>query len=227
MELQGISSMATRQLLADLAGEWHQASGNSVSFESIGGVEAARRVAAHEVFDVVVLASDAIERLLQAGRVRAGSRVDVVSSQVAIAVPAGAPHPAVGTAEALRAAVLAASRVGYSTGPSGNALLALFRGWGILEQVEPRLVQARPGVPVGSLVASGEATLGFQQLSELLGLGGIDLLGCMPDDCAITTIFSGAVCATARQPRGAAELLSFLGSPPTEAAKRRHGMSPA
>ena len=163
--------MATRQVLAQLAQAYEQRSGRPVAIESIGGVDAARRVAAGEAFDFVVLAADAIDKLIGGGSVAAGSRVDLVNSGVAIAVQAGAPQPDVSTEEALKRAVLAAPSVGYSTGPSGTALLKLFERWGIAAQMQERLKQARPGVPVGSMVASGEVALGFQQLSELKPIG--------------------------------------------------------
>lgn len=148
--------------------------------ESVGGVDAARRVAAGEAFDVVVLASDAIDRLLAAGHLVAGSKVDLVRCDVAIAVPEGAPHPSVADEAGLRAAVSAASRIALSTGPSGTALVKLFERWGLADAVRDRLVQAPPGVPVGRLLAEGAADIGFQQFSELLGLPGIAVLGTMP-----------------------------------------------
>jgi molybdate transport system substrate-binding protein len=224
--LKGISSMATRQVLAQLAEAWERRSRHPVTIESIGGVDAAKRVAAGEAFDFVVLASDALEKLAAGGHVVAGSRVDLVNSGVAIAVKAGAPRPDVSTEDALKRAVLAASSVGYSTGPSGTALLKLFERWGIAAQMQDRLKQARPGVPVGSMVASGEVALGFQQLSELIHLPGITLLGGMPAAVAIDTIFSGGVCQTAAQPDAARELLAFMGSQEAADAKRRNGMEP-
>lgn len=225
--LRGISSMATRQVLADLAQAWQQAGGAPVEIESVGGVEAAKRVQEGEAFDVVFLAADAIDKLVAAGKAVAGSRVDLVNSGVAVAVKAGEPRPDIGTEEDLRAAVLAAPSIGYSTGPSGTALLKLFERWGIATQLQPRLKQARPGVPVGTMVASGEAALGFQQLSELIHVEGISLLGPMPAPVQIDTVFSGAACATARDPQTVRALLEFMASPAADEAKRRQGMQPA
>lgn len=219
--------MATRQLLNELAAAWQPPAGCSVTIESVGGVDAARRVAAGEAFDFVVLASEAIDKLVAAGHAVAGSRVDIVQSGVAIAVREGAPRPDVGSEQALRAAVLAAPTIGYSTGPSGTAVLQLFERWGITAQVRERLVQARPGVPVGAQVASGDVALGFQQLSELVNLPGITVLGGMPDAVRIDTIFSGAICAAATQAEAARALLAFMASPETTAAKRRNGMDAA
>lgn len=223
--LNGISSMATRQLLADVLARWQAQGGQAVAMASVGGVDAARRVAAGEAFDLVVLASDAIDGLMAAGHLLAGSRVDLVRSAVAVAVPAGAPQPDIGSEAALRAAVLAAPSIGYSTGPSGTQLLKLFERWGLGDQLQGRLVQARAGVPVGSLVAGGEVALGFQQRSELIGLPGITLLGDLPPPVQIHTIFSGAVAATSTQPTAAQALLAWLATPATAAAKQHHGMA--
>ncbi|MGL6109401.1 MAG: substrate-binding domain-containing protein [Rubrivivax sp.] len=225
--LTGISSMATRALLAELADAYRQHSGTELSFESVGGVDAARRVQSGEAFDVVVLASDAIDKLMASGRAVAGSRTDLVHSGVAVAVRAGAPRPDIGSEAALRQALLSARSIGYSTGPSGVALLRLFDRWGIGEGLRERIVQAPPGVPVGALVARGEVELGFQQRSELMHLEGIELVGEMPAGAQIVTTFSAARCSASTQPEAVRELLDYLRSPQTAQAKRRHGMEPA
>ncbi|RYY53593.1 MAG: ABC transporter substrate-binding protein [Comamonadaceae bacterium] len=225
--IRGISSMATRQLLNELAGAYRERAGVDVAVESVGGVDAAKRVAAGEAFDFVVLASDAIDKLVAGGSAVPGTRTDIVLSSVAIAVREGAPKPDVASEEALRTAVLAAPTVGYSTGPSGTALMQLFERWGVAAQLRDRLVQARPGVPVGSMVASGEVALGFQQLSELVNLPGIAVIGGMPDTARIDTIFSGAVCSASTQADAARALLAFMASADTADAKRRNGMDAA
>ena len=220
--LTGISSMATRQVLADVADAWRH-SGGEVAFESVGGVEAAQRVQDGEKFDVVVLAAEAIDKLVAAGRIVAGSKTDLARSAVAIAVRGGAPRQAIDTEEALREAVLSARTIGYSTGPSGVALQQLFERWGI----HPRVVQAPPGVPVGTLIARGDVELGFQQLSELIHLEGIDVIGPMPPGLEIVTTFSGGICTASTQADAARTLLDFIRSPAADEAKRRHGMQPA
>lgn len=227
--LRGISSMATRQVLAELTAAYAASApeASPVQIESVGGVDAAKRVAAGEVFDVVILAADAIDKLLTAGHLLPGSKVDWVHSGVAVAVPAGAPLPDLSSEDAVRAAVLAAPSISLSTGPSGVALAKLFERWGIAEQIAPRMVQAPPGVPVGSLVAKGEVALGFQQLSELLHVQGIQIVGPLPPAIQITTTFSAGVGALSQQVDAVRALLAYLASPAAADAKRRQGMEPA
>ena len=186
--LKGISSMATRQVLTELAQAWQAQGGQAVQIESVGGVDAAQRVqAGDEAFDLVFLASNAINKLQAAGRVIEGSKVDLVLSSTAVAVPAGAALPDIASEEAVRAAVLAAPSIGFSTGPSGVALQKLFERWGIAEEIKPRLVKPA-GRAVGSMVASGEGP-GFQQLSELISRGHSDRWQ-LPAAIAIDTVFS-------------------------------------
>ncbi|XUW87040.1 molybdate ABC transporter substrate-binding protein [Burkholderia sp. M6-3] len=224
--ITGISSMATRNVLSELVEEYERLSGRPVVIESVGGVAAARRVQEGEPFDIVVLAADAIDRLAAAGRIDPASRVDLARSGVAIAVAAGAARPETGTEAAVRDAILAARSIGYSTGPSGSHLSRLFERWGIAEAIGPRIVQAPPGVPVGTLVARGEVELGFQQLSELMPLAGIDVIGSLPPEIQVITVFSAAICAASRRHEAAEELISFLASPWADSVKLRHGMEP-
>lgn len=226
--LRGISSMATKAILADLTALYASQTGVRVEVESVGGVDAAKRVQAGEALDLVLLASDAIERLIASGHVLAGSRSDWVDSPVALAVRAGASVPAIGNEAELRAAVLSAERLSYSTGPSGVYLEKLFERWGVLEQLRPRIVVPPPGTPVGALVAQGQADLGFQQLSELMALPGLTVLGCLPDEVAYITTFSAgiptALAADAQRLHAVRDVLTFLASPDTLPVKRRHGM---
>ena len=223
--------MATRAVLAELAAACARDTGVQAQIVAAGGVDAARRVAAGEAFDLVVLASDAIDKLIASGHLPAGSRVDLVRSPVAVAVRAGAPVPDIGSAAALRAAVLAARSVSYSTGPSGTFLMQLFERWGIAEALKPHLVQAPPGVAVGSLVARGEIELGFQQLSELLPLPGITVVGTLPEEAACITTFSAAPGLHTAQPAAlqarVQAWLAYMNTPFAAEVKRRHGMAPA
>ena len=220
--------MATKSLLAELTQAYQAHTGVSVQIESVGGVDAAKRVQAGEAVDVVLLASDAIDRLIAAGAVQTGSRSDWVRSPVAVAVKAGATHPDLSNEAALKAAVLASPTLSYSTGPSGVYLEKLFERWGIADEVKARIVVPPPGTPVGALVASGQAVLGFQQLSELIALPGIDVLGTLPADVAFITTFSSGIPAViagdAVRVAAVQSFLKFLASPDVEPIKRKQGM---
>src|SRR6202158_1059157 len=225
--ITGISSMAMRNVLAELGDAYEQQTGQPVSVVSVGGVDAARRVDDGGAFALVVLAADVIEQLAAGGHVDARSRTDLARSAVAIAVAAGATRPDVSTESAIRDAVLRARSIGYSTGPSGAHLVRLFERWGIADTIAPRIVQAPPGLPVGTLVARGDVELGFQQLSELMHLPGIDVIGLLPAEIQVETVFSAAVCTASHCPAAAKAWVFFLASPEADAAKRRHGMEPA
>lgn len=220
--------MATRLLLAELAADYQAQAGLKVQIESVGGVDAAKRVSncaqTGEAFDLVFLASDAIDKLIASGHVDANSKVDLVHSGVAVAVKMVANVPDISSETAVKAAVLAAKTISYSTGPSGVALAKLFERWGIADQIASRIVQAPPGVPVGSLVARGEVELGFQQLSELIHLDGISIVGPLPPAIQITTTFSAGVCSTSPNKAAAKAVLAFMASPAAQAAKLRQGM---
>jgi len=220
-----VSSMATRQVLGALAARFESQSGLAVRVESVGGVDAAKRVRAGEPFDAVVLASNVIDALIADGNLVA-PRTDIVTSAIGIGVRAGAVRPDISSADAVKRAVLGAARIGYSTGPSGTYLAQLFERWGIADAVKDRTTIAPPGVPVTSLVARGDIELGFQQLSELAGEG-VDVVGSLPPEIQSLTTFSGAVARTSTQADAAHRLLQFLTTPQQADIKRRFLMEPA
>ena len=225
--LRGISSMATRQLLAELLAMYALRSNCVIAIESVGGVDAVKRVQAGESFDLVFLASEAIDSMIVVGHIDARSKLDLVRCGVAVAVRAGAQRPDISSEKAVRQAVLAARSISYSTGPSGVALAKLFEKWGIAEIIRERLVQPPPGTSVGALVARGEVELGFQQLSELIHVQGIALVGPLPPEIQVTTTFSAGIGAGSTQAPAARDLLDFMASALAVDAKRRQGMEPA
>jgi molybdate transport system substrate-binding protein len=219
--------MATRALLGDLVDAFAHATGRRVALESVGGVEAAKRVASGEVFDVVVLAREAIAKLTATGHLIAATQVDFVRSRVAAAIRAGTTRPTLDTVSAVQRALRAATSVGYSTGPSGTALAALFHAWGLTEALAGRTVIAPPGVPVATLVARGEVELGFQQLSELIDVPGVEILRELPPELEVVTTFSAAISVRSSAPDAARAWIDFLSSPAARTSMRRHGMEPA
>jgi molybdate transport system substrate-binding protein len=219
--------MATRHILADLAQGYEMRNGIRVDIRSMGGVEAAKLVRTGEPTDVVVLASRVMESLEPEGHIVKGSIIDFARSEIAIAVPAGSPQPGVDSEQAVRRAMLEARRICYSTGPSGDHLKALCQKWGVTESVVGRALMAPPGVPVASLVARGDADLGIQQLSELIGQPGIEIIGLLPPEIQAVTVFSAGVSMKSTEPEAARALVAYLASAETGDAKRRYGMRPA
>ncbi|MCX2863364.1 substrate-binding domain-containing protein [Paucibacter sp. PLA-PC-4] len=219
--LHTISSMAMRQLLVDLVAGFSRAGGAAVQAEAAGGVDVARRLREGERFDLVLLADDALQSLAAEGWVQ--SPQALADSSLAVAVPAQDPRPRIDTVEAFQAALLSAETIGYSTGPSGQALMRLLDDWGLRKALQPRLHQAPVGVPVATMLASGTARLGIQQRSELLGQPGISLLGELPAEIALTTRFSAALGRNAAPTTAA--LLDFLRSREAAATIVRHGMA--
>ena len=218
--------MATRAVLHELAALGQDATGHPVLTDAAGGVDVAKRVRAGGAPDIVVLASEVIDKLIDEGHLRPG-RVDLVKSGVAVAVRAGTTRPDIGSEEALRRAVLSAATLSYSTGPSGTHLEKTFDRWGVLGTIRDRIVVPPPGVPVGALVADGRAELGFQQLSELATLPGIDVVGPLPPEVQTLTVFSGGVSARCDRPDAARAVLDFMASAAAADVIRRHWMEPA
>ena len=219
--------MATRQLLTDLSRSFERATPWTVEIEAMGGVDAARLVRGGKAIDVIVLASNVMEQLEHEDWVAPGTRAAVAQSGVAVAVRAGLPRPAIASAEDVKRAVLGAGKICYSTGPSGDHLKRLFERWNIAEQIADRAIEAKPGVPVGQLVARGEADLGFQQLSEFLDVDGIDILGPLPADIQTITVFTAGVSTRSTHPDGARAFVAHLISPETQAVKQQLGMEAA
>ena len=225
--LTGISSMATRQLLADLAEAYEQQTGVRVAITSMGGVEAARLIRAGESTDLIVLALNAMEQLEAEGHIVSGMRAGFARSGIAMAVRSGAPRPSVNDGESVKQAILQAGRICYSTGPSGDHLKRLLQQWGISALISERLLQAAPGVPVGTMLSRGDADLGFQQLSELLHVPGIEIVGPLPPEIQAVTVFTAGVANTSSHQEETRALIAYLTSPEVEAAKRQYGMEPA
>ena len=224
--INGISSMATRLILGELAQRYETAKGVKVSIAAMGGVDAAKRVREGEATDIVILASGPMAKLEAEGHLVAGSVKGFTRSGMAIAVRKGAARPDIGSEAAVKAAVMAAGKVCYSTGPSGDHLLQLCAGWGVAAD-DPRLVKAPPGVPVGTFVAEGKADLGFQQLSELIHVQGVEVLGPLPPEIQNVTVFAAGVSAMSSDPAQTADLIAYLASPETAEVKQAQGMEPA
>jgi len=180
-----------------------------------------------EAIDVVIMAEPALQELIGKGQVMAGSRVDLVQSKIGMAVKAGAPKPDISTVEALKRTLLAAKSIAYSDSASGVYLsTVLFPKLGIAEQIKAksRKIEADP---VGGVVATGEFEIGFQQISELRPVKGIDIVGELPTGAQRVTVFAAGIPVTAKNPEAARALTQWLASPAAYAAIKKSGLEPA
>ena len=166
-----------------------------------------------EKIDVVIMVGYALGGLIKDGKVIDGSRVDLARSGIGVVVRQGAPHPDIGSVEALKQTLLAAKSIAYSDSASGVYIAnEMFKKMGIAEQVAGK-ARMIPAEPVGVVVARGEAEIGFQQISELKPIKGIDLLGPLPAEVQKYTVFAGGIVSGSEEPKAAAALLRFLASP--------------
>jgi molybdate transport system substrate-binding protein len=179
-----------------------------------------------EPVDIVILADSALEELIKHGKVVAGSRVDLVRSSIGMAVRAGAPKPDIGTVDALKRTLLQAKSIAYSASASGVYLShELFPRLGIADQIQAKC-QRIPSGPVGVAIARGDAEIGFQQISELLPVPGIDYVGPLPPEVQKVTVFSAGIAVGAKQPDAARSLIKFLASPAVVPAIKKSGLEP-
>src|SRR6185295_1931352 len=171
-QINVLSSNAIKVAYLEIQPQFEKASGHNVTTTWAGTNDILKRMKANETYDLMIMARPTLDSLTKEGKVVPGSQINLVTS--GIAVRAGAKKPDVSSGEAVKRALLAAKSIGYSQGPSGVYLISLFQRWGIAETIRSRIVQTAPGNPVAEAIARGEAEIGFQQVSELLPVAGID-----------------------------------------------------
>jgi molybdate transport system substrate-binding protein len=225
-EIKVLSTQATEEAYKELVPQFEKASGHKVSTIFTGTLDVQKRIAAGESYDVIIMAGPAIDDFIKSGQIVAGSRADLAKSGVGVAVRAGASKPDISSTDALKKTLLAAKSIGYSTGPSGVYLASLFTRLGVAEQVAPKLKQTPTGVFVGTLVASGEAEIGFQQVSELSTFAGIDFVGPLPADVQQITSFSSGLQVGGKETDAAKAWVKFLTSPEAAGAYKKRGLTP-
>ena len=185
------------------------------------------RLARGEPVDIVILAAPALEGLIKEGKVMPGSRVDLVHSNMGMVVRAGAPKPDISTLDAFRKTLLEARSIAYSASASGVYLSTeLWPKMGVWEQIKDkskRIVSER----VATVVARGEAEIGFQQVSELLPIPGVDYVGPLPEGAQRTTVFAAGIAVGSKEPQAARELIRYFTSPAAMPAIKQSGLDPA
>ena len=184
------------------------------------------RLSRGEPADVLIMVGSALDGLARQGAVVAGSQVELARSTIGMAVRAGAPRPDISTVDAFKRTLLEAKSIAYSDSASGVYVSTqLYQRLGIADQVKPKS-RMIPAEPVAAVVARGEAEIGFQQISELLPVPGIDYVGPLPPALQHVTIFSAGIAAGARRPEAARALLEFLTAPAAAAAIAKTGLEP-
>jgi len=179
-----------------------------------------------EPADVLIMVGYALGDLAKQGKVISDSRVDLVKSPIGVAVKSGAPKPDISSADAVKRALLAAKSVAYSDSASGVYVSTeMFGKLGIADAMKDK-ARKIPATPVGEIVARGEAELGFQQISEMLPVPGIDIVGQLPPELQKITVFSAGIAIGSKEPEAGRALIKFLASPAASAAIVKSGMEP-
>lgn len=225
-EIKVLSTQATEAAYRELTPQFEKVTGHKVTTIFSGTLGVQKRLAAGESYDMIIMAGPAIDAPINAGKVVAGSRVDIAKSGVAAGVPKDAPKPDISTTEALKKTVLAAKSIGYSTGPSGVYIISLFEKLGVADQVKDKLKQTPTGVFVGTIIANREVEIGFQQVSELADFPGVDYVGPLPAEVQQTTVFSSGIIVGAKEAEAAGALVKFLTTSEAGAAFKKRGMEP-
>ena len=221
-----LATGATKEIILDLIPLFEKSSGHKVIMTWTGTAGIRKRVGDGEVYDLVIVGAPVIDTFIQQGKIAPGSRTELMKSAVGVAVRAGAPKPDIGSREAMRNTLLAARSIGYSTGPSGDHVVSLIERFGITDQVKPKLRQVPTGTRIETIIATGEAEIGFQQISELIRAPGIDYIGPLPSDIQKITVYSSGIHAQARQPEAAKALVSVLSGSAAAPVIKHHGMEP-
>ena len=219
-----IASLPLKAAYLELVPRFESARAVQAPAEWVGIADIRKRMQAGEAADGVIGSAALVDELIAGGALQRGSRVDLVKCGAGVAVRKGAPRPDISSTAALYRALRAASSIVYSSGPSGLYLAELFKRNGLAEELKDRLRQAPPGTLVGELVARGEAQICFQQMPELLQVQGVDVVGPLPADIQVVTVFSGGVPVKSSDPEGARALFAFLRSEQAQPVIRRCGM---
>jgi molybdate transport system substrate-binding protein len=221
-----LATGATKEIILELIPQFEKSSGHKVVATWTGTAGIRKRIGDGEVYDLIIVGAPVIDTFIQQGKVASGTRTEIMKSAVGVAVRAGAPRPDIGSPEAVRNALLTAKSIGYSTGPSGDHVVSLIERFGITDQIKPKLKQIPTGTRIEAIVATGEAEIGFQQISELIRAPGIDYIGPLPSDIQKITVYTAGIHASARQPEAARALANVLTGNTAASVIRHHGMEP-
>ena len=232
-DIKVLSTTAMRTTLEELLPSFRRGTGHAVIPSYAPSAQIAKRVADGEQADVAIIAAQGIDDLVQQGRIVAGTRTDIARSAIALAVQQGAPIPDISSPEKFKQALLAAKSVATSApvggGQSGAHLVKIFARLGITEAMKPKTLHG-PGGPaglIGLFLVRGEAEIGIQQLSELMAVPGIQIVGPLPAEIQIYTVFAAGLAAAARDADAGKALIAHLTTPAARAVLRTKGLESA
>jgi molybdate transport system substrate-binding protein len=184
------------------------------------------RIGRGEPVDAVIMVGSALDDLIKKGKVEANSRTGLAESSIGAAVREGAPKPDIGSVEAFKKTLLDAKSIAYSDSASGVYISTeLFPRLGLVEQMKDK-ARMIPAEPVGRVVARGEAELGFQQISELMPVPGIVIIGPIPSELQKITVFGAGIATGAKEPEAAKALIAYLSSGEVSEIVRSTGLKP-
>ncbi len=221
-----MSTNGVAGVLRELLPGFEQSTGTKVELVLDSSNGLLGRIAAGETADVAILTAEAIDDLIRQGKIAGGSRTDLARSVVGIAVRAGAPKPDIGSVEAFRRTLLAAKSIAYSkAGASGIYFAGLIKRMGIADQVNAKATVIPRGF-TGELAAKGEVEIAVQQISELMAVPGIGIVGPLPPDIQGVTTFAAGLFSGAREKEAAAALIRLLSAPTSVPIFKAKGLEP-
>jgi len=224
-ELKVLSSNGTSAIVQAIGGEFARRTGQVLSFKIDAAVLLQKEIEAGESFDVAVLTRAVIDELIAQNRIDGRTRADIARSGIGVAVRAGAAKPDIGTAESFKRAMLDAKSIAYTTvGGSGIHFLKMAERLGIADAVKAK-ARTQPGL-LAELVAKGEAELAVQQISELLPVAGVEVVGPFPPELQLITLFSVGVRARSTNAEAAQALIRFFSDPDAVRMIKAAGMEP-
>jgi molybdate transport system substrate-binding protein len=225
-ELKLLASAAIKDAYLELLPQFEKATGHKVTAAWSSTPDIQKRIAAGEAADLVILGNSGTEELIKQGKLIPGSRANFAKSGIGVAVRSGTPKPDISSADAVKKSVLAAKSVAYSAGASGIYIVSMFQKLGIGDAVKSKTAAVKPGEPVGEVVARGDAEIGFQQVSELVPVKGIEYLGPLPAEIQNITVFSGGIHSGTKEADATAALAKFLTAPAATPTITKHGLEP-
>jgi molybdate transport system substrate-binding protein len=229
-DIKVLTAGAFKQIVVALAPEFEKASGHKLIIDNDTVGALVKRIDGGEAFDVTFLSPDAIDGLIKKGKVTDGSKVNIARVGVGVMVKDGAPKPDIATVDAFRQAVLAAKSVAYidpaSGGSSGIYVAKLLEQLGIADQVKPK-AKLKQGGHVADLIVSGEAELGIHQISEIVPVKGVTLIGPLPKEIQNYTTYAAGIATAAKDAEGAKALVKFLAGPRAGELLKGKGMEAA